>query len=258
MRSTPLTSTDPIIPSALPPLAASRHKRTRRDCCNWPCDSSGNSGLPMRPLLVFALSSLLLISAGGDVRIFNVRDYGATGKKADDARGAIQKAVDACARAGGGMVYLPPGAYTSGTIHLRSYVRFHIEAGATLFASQDPAAFDKAGLLYGEDLENITIEGRGTVDGQAEYVWRKNTQHYNAIEINRILAERRGNAMMRPYPKGWPDRETYPHMVLLLRCKDIRITGLSFLNSPSWTINPYACVRLTIDGVYIRSSLKEG
>ena len=29
------------------------------------------------------------------------------------------------------------------------------------------AAFDKSALLYGEDLHNITIEGRGTVDGQA-------------------------------------------------------------------------------------------
>jgi hypothetical protein len=45
--------------------------------------------------------------------------------------------------------------------------------------------------------------------------------------------------------------------VLLLRCKDVRIAGLSFVRSRSWTINPYACERLTIDGVYVHSSLKE-
>jgi Glycosyl hydrolases family 28 len=63
---------------------------------------------------------------------------------------------------------------------------------------------------------------------------------------------------MRSFPKGYPNRKLYPHLILLLRCKDIRIAGLSFLRSPSWTINPYACERLTIDGVYIHTSLKDG
>src|SRR5271157_2758534 len=122
--------------------------------------------------LCFALLVSLpapLPGAEGNVSIFNVKNYGATGKKADNAQKAIQKAVDACAEAGGGTVYLPPGEYTSGTIHLRSHVRLYVETGATLFASKDSAVFDKSALLYGEDLENISIEGRGTVDGQAEY-----------------------------------------------------------------------------------------
>src|SRR3974377_2456220 len=46
-------------------------------------------------------------------------------------------------------------------------------------------------------------------------------------------------------------------MVLLLRCQDVRITGLKFLRSRSWTINPYACKHLLVDGVCIYSSLKE-
>src|SRR5580700_2902809 len=95
--------------------------------------------------------------------VFNVRDFQATGKKADDARPAIQKAIDAAAAAGGGTVYLPPGNYTSGTLVLRSHVNVYIEAGATLFASEDPAAFDlqkvksKDALFFGEDLEDIAI-----------------------------------------------------------------------------------------------------
>ena len=83
-------------------------------------------------------------------------------------------AVDACAKAGGGTVLLPPGKYTSGTIHLRSHVRLSIDGGAVLYASTNPAAFDKSSLLYAEDAENITIEGRGTVDGQAAYEWQTN------------------------------------------------------------------------------------
>ena len=107
------------------------------------------------------LAANLECFAAGTV-VFNVKDYGATGKRSDDARAAIQKAIDACATAGGGMVYLPPGEYTSGTIHLRSHIRLHLEAGTTLFASQDPKAFNgepipsKAALIFGEDLENVS------------------------------------------------------------------------------------------------------
>ncbi|HYA48202.1 MAG TPA: glycosyl hydrolase family 28-related protein, partial [Burkholderiales bacterium] len=92
------------------------------------------------------------------LQVFNVRDYGATGRKADNAQAAIQRAVDACGAAGGGLVYLPPGDYTSGTIHLRSHIRLFVEAGATLWSIKQKAAFDKDSLLYGEDLVDVTIE----------------------------------------------------------------------------------------------------
>jgi len=194
--------------------------------------------------------------------LFDVKDYGATGRKRDDARPAIQKALDAAGAAGGGTVYLGPGEYTSGTLHLRSHVRLLIDSGATLYASLNGKAFDKPSLLYGEGVDNITIEGRGTVDGQAEYVWEDNAGFDDAyirenMLLAKALASTLGKPLMRSFPKGFRTEQMYPHLVLLLRCKDVRIAGLSFIRSRSWTINPYACERLTIDGVYIRSSLKE-
>ena len=190
--------------------------------------------------------------------IFNVKDYGATGRKSGDARPAIQRAIDECGAAGGGTVFLPAGQYTSGTLHFRSHVRLLIDSGATLFASLDSKAFDKAALLYGENVDNITIEGRGTVDGQAEYIWQDNGSFDDAyIRENMLLAKALGKPLMRSFPKGFPTEQMYPHLVLLLHCKDVRIANLSFIRSRSWTINPYACERLTIDGVYIQSSLKD-
>jgi hypothetical protein len=190
---------------------------------------------------------------------FSVRDYGASGQKADNATPAIQKAVDTCAEAGGGMVYLPPGEYTSGTVHLRSHVRFHLEAGATLYSSKNRADFSakedgREALIYGEDLQNISLEGRGTVDGQADYEWR--VQDFDDRYIKENLDEflKTGKKPLRAFPK--PDQ--YGRLVLLLRCTDVRVEGLSFIRSPSWTMNYYACKRLVIDGVYIRSSLKSG
>src|SRR5208282_232802 len=95
--------------------------------------------------LVLLFTPLLHTEEG--VQIFNVKNYGATGNKADDGQKAIQSAVDACAKAGGGTVYVPPGEYTSGTIHLRRHVRFFIDAGATLYASTDPALYDQPTLF---------------------------------------------------------------------------------------------------------------
>ncbi|MGD1104812.1 MAG: glycosyl hydrolase family 28 protein [Terriglobia bacterium] len=252
-------------------------------------------------LAVLVLIVPILVRAEETVPSFNVRNYGATGKKSDDARKAIQSAIDACAKAGGGRVYLPPGDYTSGTLHLRSHVRLYIEAGATLFASEDPAVFDKPALIYGEDLENLTIEGRGTIDGQAQYIWEevqkeefnspygvlpasplfnvvqeierralppgveidwKKAPYFGHITYNLALAEERakaqGEPLMRSYPKGWPTHPEYPHMIQIIRCKDVRIAGLSILHSPSWTINPINCERLNIEGLYIFTSLKYG
>ena len=191
--------------------------------------------------------------------VFNVVDYGATGRKQDSARHALQAAIDACGRAGGGTVYVPPGEYTSGQLHLRSGVRLYLEAGATLFASLDGSDFDspaKAALLYGEDVHDIAIEGRGTLDGQASYEWRVNdfTDYY--IRPNQLLMEATGKPLMRSFPIGLHNAPVYPRLVLLLRCTDVRISGLKFVRSRSWTINPYACKRLTIDGVYIFSDQK--
>jgi polygalacturonase len=212
---------------------------------------------------VWVFTPVILLSAGislaaadppSGVRVFNVRDYGATGRKADNARTAIQKAVDACAAAGGGMVYVPPGEYSSGTIHLRSHVRFFTEAGATVYSIHDKSLFDKDALLYGEDLVNITIEGRGTFNGEAAYDWRlKGEHHDDFIYSNQVEMEKLGKPLLRSFPKP----EQTGKLVLLLRCRDVRIAGVSFIDSPSWTMHIVACDRTVIDGIYIRSSLKE-
>ena len=204
--------------------------------------------------------AVLSVTAAGQTD-FNVKDYGATGIKSDDARPALQKAIDACGRAGGGRVYVPPGEYTSGQLHLRSGVRLYVEAGAIIYATLDSSQYDgakNAALIYGEDLRDIAIEGAGTLDGQSTYDWRPNeiTDHY--ILSNQHQMEAAGKPLLRPFPRGFPGEKIFPRMVLLLRCVDVKITGLKFLRSRSWTINPYACKRLVIDGVYIYSSQKDG
>lgn len=113
--------------------------------------------------MILSIVVLLAVAAPHPLQAkpFDVREHGATGKPADDARPAIQRAIDACAAAGGGIVLFPPGGYTSGSIELRSHVRVVVEAGATLFSAKGRAAFPKEALFHGEDLENVSLEGRG-------------------------------------------------------------------------------------------------
>jgi hypothetical protein len=190
----------------------------------------------------------------------NIKEFGATGIKADDARPAIQKAIDFCAKSGGGRVYVPPGEYTSGQIHLKSGIRLYLEAGATIFATLDPHQYDDskhAALIYGDGLNNIAIEGAGTLDGQATYEWHLSnfTDYY--ILPNQRQMEALHKPLMRSFPVGMDSGAVFPRMMLLLRCTDVRIAGIKLLHSRSWNINPYACKRLVIDGVYIYSSQKE-
>jgi hypothetical protein len=207
-------------------------------------------------IAIACLLATSTLSAETDPPSYNVQDYGATGRKADNARPAIQKAIDACAKAGGGTVYLPPGEYTSGTLHLRSHVRFYLAPGATLFAAEEDSAYDTDSLLVGEDLENITIEGRGTINGQAQYDWRLNVIDDGYIRDNQKAAQAAGVPLMRSFPRGMGMRRIYPHMIKLLRSKDVRIAGISIVDSPGWTIYPYACERLRIDGIYIHTDQK--
>ena len=209
---------------------------------------------------LWIVATIALAGTAAAQPVFNIKDYGATGLKKDNARPALQQAIDACGKAGGGTVYVPPGEYTSGQLHLRSGVRLYVEAGATIFATLDGREFDSektAALIYGEDLHNIALEGRGTLDGQASYEFRPNNFTDFYIMPNQRLMEATGRPLLRSFPVGMGKETMVPRLVLLLRCEDVRITGLKFLRSRSWTINPYACKRLVIDSVYIYSSQKE-
>ncbi len=191
--------------------------------------------------------------------VFNVKDYGATGKKTDDATAAIQKAIDACAAAGGGTVYLPPGDYTSAMLHLRSRLRFEIEAGATLFVSQDPKVWDRPGmkaLFFGKDIENVSLVGRGTVDGQAQFEWKAGELETVGDHNQRMLAL--GPLPKRPFSKGFPNPPVTPFLVWIGGSKDIEIRGLKFINASVWTFDLFDCERIVLDGLYVRTSLKAG
>lgn len=190
----------------------------------------------------------------GSATVFDVRSFGASGRRLDDARPAIQRAIDACAAAGGGTVYVPPGEYTSGGLELRSGVRVELEAGATVYSAKGREHFPTEALFHGIDLTNVALEGRGTIDGQATYEWRDH-DHDDCYILPNLLAQRAAGKSIR---RSYPSADSAGNLVRLVRCTDVSIRDLSFVRSPSWNIHLWGCERVVIDGVSIHSSLTEG
>src|SRR5580658_8466737 len=89
---------------------------------------------------VFAFASLALFGLGamGQAAIFNVHDHGAQGDGRTLDSPAIQETIDACAKAGGGMVRLAPGTYLSKPLFLRgNNTTLQLDAGAVLQGTQE-------------------------------------------------------------------------------------------------------------------------
>ncbi len=165
----------------------------------------------------------------------NVRDAGAAGDGMRYDGKAIQDAIDTCAAAGGGTVYFPAGTYLTGTLFLKSRITLHLEAGAILLGSKRlehyprtiPALrsytdnYTEKSLLYGEGLEDIGIQGHGTVKGQ-------------------------GAAFQGPY-------KVRPYLMRLIDCRRVSVSGVKLADSPMWVLHCLGCEDVNIRGITIRS-----
>ena len=184
-----------------------------------------------------------------------MKQYGASGKRAENATKAIQAAIDACTGAGGGVVYVPPGEYTTGAIHLKDNVNLHLEAGATLFLSQnrDDFAGRARSMINASGARNIAVTGRGTLDGLAQYEYVDARGKDPEIAVEQEIARLAGVPIKRYYRTGM---QTY--MFVLNDSTDVRLEGITIVNSPLWNVRLKDCDRVFIRGVHIYSELEKG
>jgi polygalacturonase len=115
---------------------------------------------------------------------YDVRAFGAAGDGKTLDSPAINAAIEAAAKAGGGTVFFPAGTYLSGSIHLKSCIHLYLDAGAVILGAPqalkayDPAeafvgtAYQDGGhtyfhnsLIWGEGLTNLSITGPGMING---------------------------------------------------------------------------------------------
>lgn len=137
-----------------------------------------------RPITLFAAMAISCTLFANGV---NVKDFGAVGDgKAIDTQ-AINAAIEACSKTGGGTVLIPTGVYLVYSLHLASHIDLHLEAGAVIKAGEytnehkydypepgpHPQYQDfghshwKNSLIWGIGLEDVSISGRGMIDGTA-------------------------------------------------------------------------------------------
>ncbi|MDO4330205.1 MAG: glycosyl hydrolase family 28 protein [Lachnospiraceae bacterium] len=196
---------------------------------------------------------------------YNILNFGAVGDGRTKDTKAIQAAVDACFQDGGGRVILPGGRiYRSGSLVLRSNVEFHVESGAVLKASDDPADYERLEPLPGEEGqeengnnglpsyinceyngrpfhyfiyanggENIRITGFGTIDGTEEIYYGKEIPYH--IEGSY-------------YPR-------IP-MILMEEIRHLTVRDVTLARCGFWTLHMAGCQDVLVDGIRILNNLK--
>jgi hypothetical protein len=185
--------------------------------------------------LLAAISSPALAA-----RNYDVRDFGAKADFQTNDGPAIQAAIDACHKAGGGTVVVSAGRYLSGTIELRTNVTLHLEPGATIFGSRNREHYqgskahgaNRGHLLVADNVENIGVTGQGTLNGQAEEDFGK---RWGASED----ASRFRNGI-----------------ILFTGARNVTLRDFTIRFSDFWTLHLKDCDTVTIDAVKILNNVR--
>lgn len=174
-----------------------------------------------------ALGAALVLCCAAAAAEYNVKTYGASGNGATLDTAAIQRAIDAAAAAGGGTVYFPAGRFLSGTITLKSNVTLHLSPGSVLLGSKRIEDYKPRHLVYAQGVENIAIEGSGTIDGQGDSFLDKD---------------------LKPLPRPSP-------LIEIWDSRNVRISDITIRRAPAWTIHPKNCDDVKIRGISLLNNL---
>ncbi|MBI1343097.1 MAG: glycoside hydrolase family 28 protein [Terrimonas sp.] len=182
------------------------------------------------------------------VKVYNIRDFGAKGDgKTNDAR-AIQKAMEACSRSGGGRVLVPaPYTFLTGPFNLLSDVEFYVESGATVKASPDERLYTRSAFrdnvgegtiwIGADQVKNVSISGSGHIDG-------------NGIAF--MGPELEDSYVLKPFQV----KDPRPHVLTIIGGNNIRIRDIHIGNSAYWTLHLVGCNDVVISGITLLNSLK--
>jgi polygalacturonase len=216
--------------------------------------------------VLFCLAFVVSIAAGcrsiqPGATAWNVRAFGAKGDGRTLDHPAINRAIDAAARAGGGTVVVPPGVYLCGSIHLQSNIHFVIEAGATILgAPQKMNAYDLTepwtnnpyqdgghcyfhnSLIWGENLTNVSITGQGMISGgglaRADGILDRMCGHNKWNPTNSV-----------PVETDLPPCRLGNKAIALKLCRNVLIRDITIYHGGHFAILVTGCTDMTVDNV---------
>ena len=210
---------------------------------------------------VVLLIVVLLACALAQAKQIDIREMGAVGDGTTLNTRTIQSALDSAAKLGGGTVYVPPGVYLTGTLQLRTNVDLYLEGGAVLRGSANVNDYmlngRRVGLLFTQDVENVSISGHGTIDGNGDSFMVLDTA--KKMDHAGVMWTRQGDGF-RHVSEGLGDGPLVPkdrpyQMIIFSDCKKVTLRDVFITNSPFWTLHLADCDGIILSGLRIWGNL---
>ena len=213
-------------------------------------------------------------------KAFPITKFGAkTTNPAVQNQKAIQKAIDACSKKGGGKVIIPAGEkFLTGAITLKDGVNLVVEEGATLEFVFQPElypivetswegleCFNLSPCIYAFKAKDIAITGKGTIDGggsndtwwpwngNPRFGWKEGMISQRIESRPRLLKNGEdGIPMYNEKGERTPERVfgpqdgLRPQLVSFNKCEGILLEDVTLLRSPFWVIHPLHSTDITV------------
>jgi len=201
---------------------------------------------------------------------YDVTKYGAANDSSKLATKAIETAIQTASQKGGGTIYFPAGKYLTGPIHLQSNITILIDAGAELHFSDNfedylpmvPSRWEGttvnnfSPLFYAYKASNITITGRGIIDGHGQKWWNYSEGFDDTkpkTKLEKTFFANNKNVLAPPDSKWFTRGFLRPPFIQPMYCENVLVEGITIRNSPFWTVNPEFCKNVTVRSVTINN-----
>jgi len=187
---------------------------------------------------------ILLLPAAAHAADYPASSFGIRSDGATLNTRSIQYAIDYIHDHGGGRLVFDVGRYLTGSIHLKSAVGLELKEGSVLLGSLNPFDYDKNGftaLLLADSQQNISITGKGIIDGQGR-----------AVAAN-VVALAHSGIINDPLQHDRPNEANRPMLIYFRHCSSVTVKGITLANAASWVDTYDQCKGLTIDSVRIDS-----
>lgn len=211
---------------------------------------------------------ICLFAATAFGQTYNIKDFGAVGDSITINTTALQKAVDACTKAGGGTVVVPPGIFMIGTVHLKSNVHVYVGSGAVIRGSANVNDYEfytpdkpftpvHKGMFFTEDAENITISGEGQIDGNGDLFFELDKAKKLDATATKLTRQREN---FRHVASGIGDGPVVPkdrpyQMFVFSNCRKVTVKDILVTTAPFWCMHFADCDAVHVSGIRLWNNL---